>query len=64
LEEAKLLFARVVRRKEKLLGPDHEETLDSLEALANVLSRQGKRKEAKSLLGRSVITKEKLCGNS
>jgi hypothetical protein len=51
--DAELQLQRVLRRREKALGPDHRETLRTARKLVALYMKQGKRVEAKPLIERA-----------
>ena len=65
-DEARRLLERALEGRERELGPDHVDTLAALGDLAVVADDQGKRKEARRLLGlrRRAQTRAPCCGSS
>ena len=49
-------------RRESLLGPEHPDTLFTMEGLARVLDGQGNYQEAKSVLRQTLIGRERVLG--
>jgi tetratricopeptide (TPR) repeat protein len=62
LPEAKELFERSLAIREKLLGPDHPDTAQSLTNLAFLLNDQGDDAAARPLHERSLAIREKVLG--
>jgi tetratricopeptide (TPR) repeat protein len=60
--EARPFFERVLEIRQKVLGEDHPDTAQSLNALANLLSDQGSYQEARSLYERALAIYEKVLG--
>ena len=51
-----------VKAREKMLGPEHPDTLTSVSNLGSVLSRQGKYEEAEAMHRRALTAREKVLG--
>ena len=51
-------MARVLYDKERVLGLNHQETLKTVNGLANALSNQGRLEEAKKLYERALSGQE------
>ena len=62
LKKARRYGERAVQGREKLLGPSHPETLNSVDQLSVVLMRAGKLKDAKKLTERAMEGREKVLG--
>ena len=62
LAEAENLFRRALEGREKLLGPDHADTLQSLENLADLLRDRGRLDEAEPLFRRALASRENSLG--
>ena len=52
--EARALYERALRGLEKALGPEHPDTLNSVNTLAMLLSDLGERAEARALYERAL----------
>ncbi|KAJ5494608.1 Tetratricopeptide-like helical [Penicillium fimorum] len=61
-DEANPLFTRNLRVREKALGPEHADTLTSVNDLGYVLRRQGKYEEAEAMHRRALEGREKALG--
>jgi tetratricopeptide (TPR) repeat protein len=59
---AKRLFQRTLKGKEKVLGREHPDTLTSLDYLGSVLQGQGKYDEAEAMHRRALEGREKVLG--
>jgi tetratricopeptide (TPR) repeat protein len=55
--EAEILLKRVLVGNERILGPDHRDTLQTIENLAIVYRRRGKYEEAETLYKQAQATK-------
>ena len=62
LEDAKKLYERALSGQERLLGPNHADTLMTINNLAGFLKDQGKLEEAKKLYERALPGFERLLG--
>jgi tetratricopeptide (TPR) repeat protein len=62
LEEAELLYERVLRGKEELFGPTHISTLNTVNNLGALCYGQGKPIEAEQMYERALRGKEELLG--
>ena len=62
LSEAEPLYRRALKGSEKVLGPNHPETLTSMNNLALLLQDQGKLSEAEPLYRSTLETKIKVLG--
>ena len=62
LGEAEPLLRRALEGKERTLGPDHSDTLISVNNLASLLKAQGKLGEAEPLLRRALEGQERALG--
>ncbi|KAI0554134.1 kinesin light chain [Xylaria curta] len=62
LSEAERMYLRALRGKEKVHGPDHELTLDTVNDLGIVYKNQGKLSEAERMYLRALRGKEKVHG--
>ena len=62
MEEAKKLYERALSGFERLLGPNHADTLGTVNNLAALLAQQGKLEEAKKLFERALSGFERLLG--
>ncbi|KAJ5970810.1 FabD/lysophospholipase-like protein [Penicillium vulpinum] len=60
--EAKSMYQIVLEYREKVLGPDHPDTLTSVSNLALVLSRLGEYEEAEALHQRALQDRERILG--
>ena len=54
LNEAEPLFRRALEGRERTLGPDHSDTLTSVNNLGFLLYAQGKLNEAEAMLRRAL----------
>jgi tetratricopeptide (TPR) repeat protein len=61
--EAEMLYARGLANREKLLGPEHPDTLWTVNKLAMICYDQGRYEEAEALFGRALASNEKLLGS-
>jgi hypothetical protein len=61
-EEARVLLGEVLAARERVLGPDHPDTLASRNNLANVMQARGKFEEARVLLGEVLAARERVLG--
>jgi len=59
---AEEMARRSLEVREKVFGPDHAQTLDSVDNLAKVLRRQGKYEQAEEMSRRSLTGNEKVLG--
>ena len=62
MEEAKKLCERALLGNERLLGPNHADTLKTVNNLANLLAQQSKLEEAKKLYEKALLGRERLLG--
>ena len=62
LKKARRHGERALQGREKLLGPNHPETLSSVDLLSVVLMRAGKLKDAKKLTERAMESRDKVLG--
>ena len=62
LDEAKKMYERALTGREKTLGPDHPNTLSSVNNLAILLKQQGNLDEAKKMYERAFRGYEKVLG--
>jgi tetratricopeptide (TPR) repeat protein len=60
--EAEPVYRRVIAMRETLLGPEHPDTVQTLNALAVVYHHQGRYSEAEPLYHRVLTTREKVLG--
>lgn len=60
--EAEAMYRIVVRNREKVLGPEHPDTLSSIINLGSVLSGQGQYQEAEAMHRRAFEGRERLLG--
>jgi tetratricopeptide (TPR) repeat protein len=61
--EAEKLLEKMLAGQEKLLGPFHQKTLQTMDDLANAYSYQGRYNEALTLYGRALAGNETLLGS-
>ena len=59
---AEPLYRRTLETRERLLGPDHPDTLTSIDGLALLLHTQGDLIAAEALYRRAFETRERLVG--
>lgn len=62
--EAETMLRRALERREKVLGPDHPDTLSSVNALGCVLESQGQYEEAKRMIRRALEERERMLGRA
>jgi hypothetical protein len=62
-EEAEAINRQTLARREKVLGPEHPDTLGSMNNLAGVLNSQGKHKEAEVMHRQTLAGMEKVLGH-
>lgn len=60
--QAESIFRSVLRGRERALGPDHPDTLDSLHELGRTISAQGRHQEARTLFEDLVRKREDIAG--
>ncbi|KAJ5090363.1 FabD/lysophospholipase-like protein [Penicillium argentinense] len=60
--EAETMYRIVFEYRQRVLGPEHPDTLTCVSHLGSVLSRQGKYKEAEDMHGRALQGREKVLG--
>ena len=56
------MHQRALKGYEKVLGPEHPDTLSSVSSLGSMLERQGKYEEAKAMHQRALKGREKVLG--
>jgi hypothetical protein len=56
------MHLRALKAREKVLGPEHPDTLASANNLGRVLQRQGKHEEAEAMHLRALNAQEKVLG--
>jgi Tfp pilus assembly protein PilF len=61
-EETEVMHRRALEASEKVLGPEHPDTLASVNNLGRVLGRQGKYEEAEVMHRRALEAREKVLG--
>jgi tetratricopeptide (TPR) repeat protein len=61
-QEAEVMHRQVLQSREKVLGPEHPDTLVSVSNLGSVLKRQGKYEEAEVMHQRELLIREKVLG--
>ncbi|KAF2716087.1 hypothetical protein K431DRAFT_29724, partial [Polychaeton citri CBS 116435] len=61
-EEVEKLYQRVLEEMERVWGPDHTSTLNTVNNLGNLYSKQGKMLEAEQMYKRALEGKEKAWG--
>jgi tetratricopeptide (TPR) repeat protein len=61
-DEAEALCAGVVESRKKILGPGHEDTLDSMSALASIIWARGRGKEAEELQTQVIEAEKRVLG--
>jgi hypothetical protein len=54
------MHRRALEVREKMLGPEHPDTLTSADNLGSILERQGKYEEAEAMHRRNLKGREKL----
>lgn len=60
--KAETLYPKVVQHREKVLGPEHPDTLGSINDLGLALSKQGKYKNAENTHQRALRARKKVLG--
>ncbi len=61
-EQAERLVQRALTTRERVLGPEHPNTLSTVNNLASLYRKQGKYKQAERLYQRALTTKERVLG--
>ncbi|KAI4152241.1 MAG: hypothetical protein LQ340_003034 [Diploschistes diacapsis] len=61
-EEAEAMYRRALEAREKVLGPEHPDTLTSANNLGSVLESQGKYEKAEAMYRRDLLGSEKVLG--
>jgi len=61
-QEAEQMHRQALELKEKVLGKEHPDTLNSMNSLANVLGNQGKYEETEQMNRQTLKLKEKVLG--
>ena len=62
MKEAEDLYLRALITREKILGPEHDSTLDTFNSLGVLHNDQGKHKEAEEMFVRALAGYEKIYG--
>ena len=61
-EQAEPLYQRTLKTRERVLGPEHPDTVGTVNNLAILYRNQGKYEQAESLLQRALTTFEHVLG--
>jgi tetratricopeptide (TPR) repeat protein len=62
LDEAEKMFQRALQGREKILGLDHTQTLDTVNCIGTVYKDQGRLNESMEMLQRALKGKERILG--